>query len=695
MLHATFALALLLALPSANPRPASPRPADEGMWTFDNPPVQRLRDDHGFEVDAGWMDHVRLSSVRVNDGGSASFVSPDGLVLTNHHVAFNAIQKLSSEDEDLIASGFYAPTLADERRCTDLELNVLDSIEDVTARVQGAVADDADEAAARRQRSAEIARITQEETERTGLRCDVVTLYRGGAYALYRYRKYTDVRLVFAPEAQAAFFGGDPDNFTFPRYALDMTLLRVYEDGAPLSTPHHLRWSADGVDAGDLVFVSGNPGSTGRLNTVAQLEYLRDHHYPRILRHLGRRRAVLSAYAALGAEQERRAKRDLFSIDNSIKALGGYLDSLRDPAAMERKRAEEQELRRRVAADAELAAAVGDPWAAIARAQGTAAEIGARAYYASLRGSRLFDLARRIVRLTAEVEKPNDERLPGYRESQLESLKLSLFSPAPVYADLEEVAVAGALEELAQELGRDDPFVAAALGDGQPAAVAAELVAGTRLADPDVRRALVEGGRAAVEASDDPMVRLARDVDGIARELERRDRDEIDSVESKGGEAIARARFAVHGSSVYPDATFTLRLSYGVVQGYEAAGWNIPFKTTFHGLFERAAAFDHEPPYHLADRWRSRASDLALDTPFDFVCTADIIGGNSGSPVIDRRGELVGLIFDGNIQSLGNRFVFDDSVARAVAVDARGMLAALRDVYGADRLVAELQGRGD
>ncbi len=689
MHHLTLAHALLLAL-----TPSHATPADEGMWTFDNPPAKRLLEDHGFEVRPEWLDHVRKSSVRVNDGGSASFVSPRGLVLTNHHVAFNAIQKLSSEGEDLIANGFYASTLADERPCTDLELNVLDSIEDVTARVLGAVEEGAGEADARKQRSAEIARITKAESERTGLRCDVVTLYRGGAYALYRYRRYTDVRLVFAPEAQAAFFGGDPDNFTFPRYALDMTLLRVYENGEPLATPDHLTWSDRGVRDGDLVFVSGNPGSTGRLNTVAQLEYLRDHHYPRILRHLVRRRAVLSEYSKLGAEQERRAKRDIFGIDNSIKALGGYLASLRDPEGLERKRAEERELRRRVAADPELAASVGDPWAAIAAAQATAAEIGARAYYSTMRGSRLFGMARTIVRLTAELEKPNDLRLSAYRDSGLESLKLSLFSSAPVYQDLEETAVSGALAELMEELGESDPFVRAAVGGGRPVEAASGLVGGTRLADVDFRRELVEGGRAAVEASKDPMIQLALRVDDMARELDRKKRDEIDSVESKGMEAIARARFAVHGDSVYPDATFTLRLSYGVVKGYEAAGWNIPFKTTFNGLYERAAAFDYEDPYELGERWRKHRPDLRPGTPLNFVCTTDIIGGNSGSPVIDRAGEIVGLIFDGNIQSLGNRFVFDDSVARAVAVDVRGMLEALREVYGAERLVDELTGTG-
>jgi len=682
-------LLLILSL-SVAPAPTRTATPDEGMWTFDNPPKEKLAETYGFQVDDAWLDHVRLSSVRVSDGGSASFVSKNGLVLTNHHVASTAIQKLSSEGHDLVASGFYAPTVADELPCTDLELNVLDSIEDVTARVLGAVKEGATEAEARLQRSAEIARISKEENERTGLRCDVVPLYRGGVYTLYRYKKYTDVRLVFAPAAQTAFFGGDPDNFNFPRYDLDMALLRAYENGEPLRTPHHLQLSQGGVKEGDLVFVSGNPGSTGRLNTMSQLAYLRDHRYPLLLDYLHHRRDLLTQFSARGAEEARRAKDGLFSIDNSIKALTGYLESLKDPAAMERKGAEERELRARVAADAELSATVGDPWQAIADAQAVGAEIGERAFFSSIHGSQLFAKARTIVRLTAEVEKPNDERLPEYRDTSLDSLELGLFSAAPIYADLEEFSIAGSLQLMIEKLGADDPLVHTALGGSPAREAAARLVGGTHLADPGFRHQLVDGGRTAVEASDDTMIRLALALDPTSRELRKRSEDEVSSVESSAGEKIARARFAIHGTSVYPDATFTLRLSYGVVKGFETGGYNVPYKTTISGLYERATAFDFQPPYELDPLWAQRRSHVNPDTPLNFVCTADIIGGNSGSPVVDREGRLVGLIFDGNIQSLVNRFVYDETVARAVAVDTRGILEALQNVYQADRVVAEL-----
>jgi len=690
MSRTTALLSSFLVLSTLPAGLASAVPApDEGMWTYDNPPLALMEETYGFQPSTAWLEHLRLSSVRVNDGGSGSFISPRGLVLTNHHVGFNAIQKLSSEERDLVADGFYAAKLADELACTDLELNVLVDVVDVTERVLSAAAGAESESRALEQRDAEIARFEKEETEATGLRCDVVRLYEGGRFALHRYKKYTEVKLVFAPEEGAAFFGGDPDNFTFPRYCLDMAIFRVYEDGEPAHTPHYLRWNEAGPAEGDLVFVSGNPGSTGRLKTVAQLEYLRDVRYPSILRSLEGRKRILDAYAARGEEEARRARSLLLSAENGIKAVRGYLQSLRSEESMAVKARRELELRGLVARDAELAAAVGEAWDRIAAAQEVAREHAARAYFATIRGSRLFSHAKTVVRLTAELEKPNDERLAAYRDSNLDSLELSLYSEAPIYLDLEEALLAGGLAMMREELGDDDPLVRAVLDEAEPMnASSRALGTGSKLADAAYRRALVEGGREAVEQCDDPIVQLVRRIDPLLRELEEKLEDEVESVETEYGKQIAKARFAIFGDAIYPDATFTLRLSYGAVRGFETGGYNMPWKTTFYGLYERAAAFDGAAPYTLSDAFRAGRQGLDLSTPFNFVCTADIIGGNSGSPVVDRDGRLVGLIFDGNVQSLGNRFVYDDSVARAVAVHAGGMLEALREIYHAERLVA-------
>ncbi len=670
--------------------PAAPRPLDEGMWTFDQPPLAQLAERYGFAPTPEWLEHLRLASVRINDGGSGSFISPDGLVLTNHHVGHEAISELSSEEKNLVRDGFLARTRAEELACPDLELNVLVAIEDVTARVHGAVAAGASEADARTQREAEISRIEKQASEASGLRCDVIELYRGGRYVLYQFKKYTEVKLVFAPEEQAAFFGGDPDNFTFPRYCLDMCIFRAYEGGAPASTPHYLRWNPAGPKAGELVFVSGNPGSTGRLNTLAQLEYLRDEYYPLVLRALAYRRENLLAYSALGEAQARRARGDVFSIENSIKALTGYHQSLAEGPSIEKKREEERVLRERVAADARLSKELGTAWDDIARSQEHARRIVRAEYCSTIRGSRLFTIARDIVRLTAELEKPNEERLPEYRDSARASLELELYSEAPVYADLEEVAIMTGLELMRRELGEDHALVKAAHGAIATSEASAKHAVGTRLADVAVRRGLVEGGRAAVEKSTDPLIVLVRTIDPIARQLRKERESQVKSVEERGGERIARARFALLGTSTYPDATFTPRLSIGTVRAFETGGYNMPWKTTFHGLYERAAAFDGEMPYTLSPAFAKAADKIKRDTAYDFVCTADIIGGNSGSPVVNAQGELVGLVFDGNIESLGNRFVYDDSVARTVAVHAGGMIEALRSVYGADALVQEI-----
>ncbi len=674
----------------AVPRPAA---ADEGMWTFDNPPVVQLQKRYGFTPTKAWLDHVRLSSVRFNDGGSGSFVSPHGLVLTNHHVARGQLQKVSTPEKNYVADGFVALTPEQELPCPDLELNVLMSMENVTSRVTGAVKKGMTDEQALEARKAAIAGIERESQTATGLRSDVVTLYHGGEYWLYRYKKYTDVRLVFAPEEQAAFFGGDPDNFTYPRYDLDMALFRVYEDGKPIASPDYLRWSSKGAAPGELVFVSGNPGSTDRLDTMAQLETLRDHTYPMRLAERRRILAVAQAYAARGEEQAREANVLIFGLQNSIKAMTGEYEGLQNPRIMARRGEQEKAFRALVAADETLEKAYGGAWDAIAQAQKTLVSRLVPYTYRDLAGYRLPRLATQIVEYVAEVTKPDGERLQGFHEAQLASLRFRMFSPAPVYPGLEEALLASGLERSLTTLGADDPFVKAVLQGRTPAEVAHDVIAGTRLADPAFRRSLVEGGEKAVEASTDPLIVLARAADPFVREMRSWHEDKVESVQSAASEKLGAARFAVYGKSAYPDATFTLRLAYGTVKGYPMNGTVAPPETTLYGLYNRSAGFGDAPPFDLPRRFVQRRSALDLATPMNFVSTCDIIGGNSGSPVINTRGELVGLIFDGNIESLVGRFVYDEDTNRAVAVHPAVMIEALRRLYDAGSIADELEGR--
>jgi hypothetical protein len=669
--------------------------ADEGMWTFDNPPLKQLKERYGFTPTREWLDHIRLSAVRFNDGGSGSWVGANGLVLTNHHVARGQLQKISTPQKDYAKDGFYARTQAEELKSPDLELNVLISTEDVTTRVEAAVKSGMDEQKALDARKAEIAKIEKESQDATRLRSDVIPLYNGGEYWLYRYKKYTDVRLVFAPEEQIAFYGGDPDNFTYPRYDLDIALFRVYENGKPVHNDHYLRWNPKGPSDGDLVFVVGNPGSTDRLDTVSQLETLRDYAYPAALKAEKRRLDVLNRYSSLGPEQAREAANLKFGIENTVKAQTGEYQGLTSKAIFSKKEKEEQDFRATIDRDPRLKAQYGDAWTQIAGAQ--------KKEIANLKPLRFRSIGRSfarlpnqgvtIVRYVAEVKKPDGERLDGFHDAELESLKFSLLSPAPAYPALDEKLLADGLQESLEELGPDDPFIKAALNGKSPADAAAEVMRGTRLGDAGVRKSLIEGGEQAVAASQDPLIVFARRIDPLMREQRKWLEDNVISVETSAGEKIGKARFAVYGKSAYPDATFTLRLSYGVVKGYPVNGTVAPSRTTFFGLYDRASSFDNKSPFDLPERYEKGRDRLNLSTPLNFVSTADIIGGNSGSPVIDRNGEFVGIIFDGNIESLVGRFVYEEQTNRAVAVDSAAIIHALRTLYDAGALADEIEGK--
>lgn len=666
--------------------------ADEGMWVYNQLPAKILKERYGFAPPAGWADHLMRSSVRFNSGGSGSFVSSTGLVLTNHHVAADTLAKISTAEHNYYRDGFLAKTFADEVPAPDLELNQLVEIVDVTDRVNKAVAaEPADKAQAARQ--AAIAIIEKESTEQTKLRSDVITLFQGGAYHLYRYKKYTDVRLAFAPEFSIAFFGGDADNFEYPRHDLDMALFRVYENGRPAKIEHFLKWSAKGAADGELIFVSGHPARTSRLLTVDALKFQRDVRFPAMVNLLRRREILLQQFAADGEEFARRAKKDLFGVQNSRKRSVGQMQSLHDPRLFDAKKAAEVELRfRRV--DSPGDALAHDPWDRIAAANQHHAhlfkrhmllETGAGFY------SDLFGIARSLVRMAAEDEKPNEKRLAEYRDSGRESLKRKVFSPAPIYEDLERAKLTDSLALLLEELKHEPDVLQKALAGKGPVTRAAELVNGTKLKDVEERKRIAAGGWKAIAESTDLMIVLARDIDERSRLVRKELETSVEEPERQAYGEIAKLRFAKFGTSVYPDATFTLRLAFGTVKGIDDGDTKIPAWTTMADAFEHEAAHGDQEPWKLPRTWHDRKSKLDLATPLNFAGTADGVGGNSGSPVVNRAGEVVGLIFDSNIPALANEFRHSSDVGgRSISVHSAGMLEAMRKIYDAGKLADEL-----
>lgn len=675
--------------------------SDEGMWLLNEPPRELLKSKYDFDLTDAWLEHARLASIRFNNGGSGSFVSSCGLIITNHHIGADSISKLSNAERNLLRDGYSARTLENELKCPDLELNVLQEIIDVTKEVNAAVKPEMKPAEAFAARRAVMSQLEKDSLEKTKLRSDVVTLYQGGAYHLYRYKKYTDVRLVFAPEQAIASFGGDVDNFEFPRFNLDISLFRAYENGKPASIKHWFKFSEMGPKDNELVFVTGHPGTTNRLETYDKVKSRRDSTLPYTLARLRAMEAVLLQYSESGPEQRRQAATILHSYANARKAFTGQYQGLLDPQLIKQKLQSETALLERLrlldGKDKSNEAAAFD--GAVARIAATLAIFAAfeREFYLFEGGqavaSDLFGIARQIVRLTNEVTKPNAERLREYRESNLESLKFQLFSPAPIYPGVERVRLLQSLSFMVEQLGSEHPIVSKALGNRSPAKLVDELIGGTKLADPEERKKLVEGGSKAVDDSRDPLIVFARAIDGEARKLRKRYEEEVEEPERQAYAELARLRFKVLGRTVAPDATFTLRLAFGVVKGYRVEGVDLRHHTTFGELFERAEKQGHREPFDLPKRWLANKEKLDSATPFNFVSTADTIGGNSGSPVLNRAGEFVGINFDRNRHGLVRNFIYTEEQARHISVHSKGIIEALRKLYECPELVKELTGK--
>jgi hypothetical protein len=668
-----------------------PALAEEGMWLFTDFPAEQVHKAHGFRPDKAWLDRVRLGSVRLAGGCSASFVSPRGLVMTNHHCIRSCIEDLSTPKQDLLERGFLARADKDERRCPKVEANQLQEVTDVTDQVRKATAGAQGPAFAQALKAEQTRIESACAAKDPKIRCDVVTLFHGGRYHLYRYRRFQDVRLAWAPEFPMAAFGGDPDNFNFPRYGFDAAFLRVYEDDKPAATPDHLRWAKTGAKQGDLTFVSGHPGGTERVQTVEQLAFQRDVVLPYYIALLAELRGVLLEYQKGGAERFRTTRARLRSVENSLKALRGRHAYLADPDAWAAKVREDQALRTRVEADPKLAAQFGAAWPGIAQATSAHRRIFLEHRLLEAQdafNSELFGLARSLLRAAAEREKPDRERLREYTTAQLPALEQRLFRDAPIPREVEALTLGFSLRRLREALGADHPLVQRILGKDAPEDLARRLVSRTRLGDPKIRRQLYEGGQQAVDASKDPMIVLARAVDAEARGLRRVWEDEVDAALKRNHELLNQAHVAVHGTSGYPDATFTLRLSYGQVQGWKEGDRKVPALTTFGGLFERHTG---KFPFAVAPSWLKARPKLDPATPMNMASTHDIIGGNSGSPMVDRDGRVVGLVFDGNLHSLGGRYGYDPERNRAVAVHGVGILEGLRKVYGAARLADEIE----
>ncbi len=673
---------------------ASSTRAEEGMWTFDNFPIARANQTLGTNIDQAWLDRTRLSSVKFG-GCSAGLVSDAGLVMTNNHCVATCVANLSTQAVNYAETGFTPRSREEELKCPGGTAEILTEIADVTERMHAA-GQGLEGRAFTQARDAEAGRIEQEACgDATDKRCQVVSLYRGGQFKLYTYKKFSDVRLAWAPEDRAATFGGDLDNFSFPRFAIDAAFIRLYENGAPAQTPTHFNWNAEKPVEGTPVFVSGSPGATQRLLTMEQLYTVRGVVLPLDQLIASELRGRLIRFSLESEENAFIAMDPISGVENTYKRGRGRMAALIDPNFIQMKIAAERDFRDRYAqADG---AAASDPWGELAAVQPIVREL-----YPAMAlleggtgigttpvagGSQLFSWARTLVRGAQERGKPSAERLPEYADSRLSSVETALFAERPVYPSLEQVRMEWWLSKTREWLTVDDPRVRVLLGRESPEALSARLVEGTRLADPAVRRALWEGGVEAVRASDDPLIQYLLTIQEPTRAIRAEWEEKVQGPTDRASERLAAARFAAYGDSVYPDATGTLRLTYGLIEGSDVPGQRFGAFTTFAGLWDRATG---APPFDVAPRLLAARDQIPADTVLNMAVSSDTIGGSSGSPIVTEAGDIVGANFDSTVLTQRNAYGYDRDTNRSVIVTTGAVTAALRDVYGMDHLLEEL-----
>jgi len=671
--------------------------ADEGFWTYNSIPKAAIKAKYGFDATDAWLNHLQLATVRFG-GGTGSIVSPDGLVLTNWHIGQGIAQRFSTPEKDLVKNGFLAATQADEIKIPGYTLSVLQSIEDVTAKVNAEMKAGMAPAEINAARQKAIQAIQGEA--QTGVTRQVVSLYAGAVYNLYIYKVYTDVRFVFIVEYQTGFYGGDPDNFTYPRYCMDVAMFRLYENDKPAKTPHFLKWSAAGTKEGELVFTTGHPGATQRLNTVAHLKYMRDMSVPFAVASGEMREAAIMKWAALNPENARQTVGELFGIQNSLKSQRGRLKGLQDPAVMAVKEAAEKRLRAELAKNAAKQQELGDAWDVIEKSIQAAREVDAKRNFivnAAGLNSTLFTQARQLV--TAAYNPPTPGAAGRGGRGGGGGVPPAAGggggrggAPAAINPAREKINLTASLAFMQKYLGADHEIVKMILDGKTPEARATELIDKTRITDPEIAALLRAGGKATIDISTDPMIVLARKLEVEGQPISKRYQDEVTAVQSATYPKVGQAVFVVDGAKAYPDATGTARISYGVVKTYMEDGKKIPAYTYIPGLFERAAQHNNQSPYDLPASWAAAKASLDPKVPFNFVSTNDIVGGNSGSAVVNKKGELVGLVFDGNIQSLPGYVIYQEEINRGVSVDSRLIIEGLKKVYKADAIVKELTG---
>jgi hypothetical protein len=644
---------------------------------------------YGKKIPTKLLQKIRLASVRFNDGGSGSFVSPNGLVLTNHHVAMGQLQKLSNSKNDYVKNGFYAKNQKEEIKCPDLELNILVSLENVTEKVTAAYKNKTDLHEIKDLKKEIIAKIEDESQKKTKLRSDVIELYEGGEFWLYRYKKYTDIRLVFAPEIQAAAFGGDLDNFQYPRFCLDFTFFRVYENGKPIVSKDYLKWNSNGPQKEELLFVSGHPGSTDRDKTLQQIVYMRDHYFPETLKIIESKLKLLREFSQKGKDEARIAKNDILGLENSYKALNGEYSSLKDKDFYQKIIEKENNLKADFSKNANLSSEFGDPWKKISDIIDLQIQHKKEIFYYRLSGS-IANYGLGIIRYAIEIQKPSEKRYEEFRDSSLDSWKHKFLGKVPIYKNKEMIVLKHSIEQSIANLGKDDKFVKAILQNKTPEKIVQELISKTQLDSPEFRKSLLESKPEEILQNKDPLLQWIIQLEPLFREKRDWIEKEIETPLSIEGGKLAKIKFAMYGKSTYPDATFTLRLAYGKMKGYSVEGFQFPPFTTYHGLLDRAYSFQGEP-FQLSEKIQKNISKINLQVPLNFVSTHDITGGNSGSPVINSKGELVGLIFDGNAYSHSTTYIYSDEKARSVSVHSAGIIESLKNIYRAKNLVQELE----